>query len=131
MGSVLPTVIIVLAEVIVILLIALGVMLYLHLRKSKRHQHEMDALMGIARHAEKTPAPQDAHPAEPTPMPTAHPDPPTGEGDTEFASRTNQSITEIREDGGAHGKFAAAYRRQTRLWLTPGNSGRSRSWMRR
>lgn len=97
MGSVLPTVIIVLAEVIVILLIALGVMLYLHLRKSKRHQHEMDALMGIARHAEQTPPPQDAHVAEPVPMPSTYPTSPAAGTDTEFASRTNQSIIEIRE----------------------------------
>jgi hypothetical protein len=95
MGSVLPTVIIVLAEVIVLLLIALGVMLYLHFHKNKRHRHEVTALMGIARHAEKTPTPQDApHDA---PAPSAHPTAPTGEADKEFADRTDQSIAEIRE----------------------------------
>lgn len=43
----LPTLTVVLAEIIVILLIALVAALFMHLRKVRRHRAEIDALMGI------------------------------------------------------------------------------------
>jgi hypothetical protein len=82
MANLLFTVTIVLAEIIVILLIALGIAVYLHFHKTQRHKTEINALMGLARHVEKLPAHPAAQPIHP---------------DTEFADRTNQRISEIRQ----------------------------------
>jgi hypothetical protein len=84
MENALPTVVIVLAEIITILVIALGVALYLYVRKNKRHRYEINAVMDIARHAEMSPPARDRA-VQTVPV------------DAEFIARTNQSIGDIRE----------------------------------
>lgn len=84
MEHALPVVVIVLAEIIAILVIALGMALFLHIHKNRRHRAELNAVMGIARHVDMS-APVPGH------APTSEPP------DTEFIARTNQSIGDIHE----------------------------------
>lgn len=82
MGNMLSTVVIVLAEIIAILLIALGAALYLHRRQDKRHRAELQAVIGIARHVEQTAACGQADTSSPP---------------AEATARIDQSIGELRE----------------------------------
>ncbi len=92
-----PILTIVLAQVTMILLAALGIGAYFHLRRTRRHRNEFKAVMEIARHVGLSSPPR--HTGE-------HPETDAGHMqsdslsmlvDDDFTERTNRSIGEIRE----------------------------------
>ncbi|MGE0278903.1 MAG: hypothetical protein AB7R40_26210 [Nitrospiraceae bacterium] len=83
-----PILTIVLAEVSVILLAALAIGLFIHLRRTRRHRTEFKAVMDIARHVGMSPGMDAGHSPADAPFPPV---------DEDFIERTNRSIGEIRE----------------------------------
>jgi len=84
MNNVLPSLIIMLAGVIALLLCALVVGACLHLRRHRIHQHELGAMIGLARHAGQS------HSRS---APTASPE----SAYEEFVERTGRSIGDLHE----------------------------------
>lgn len=87
MKNLLPSLTVLLVGTIALLLSALGIAVYLHLRRNRLHQSDLEAVMDIARHVGQSSTARPGH--APGILPEA--------AYEEFAERTNRSIGEIRE----------------------------------
>lgn len=87
MNNLLPSLTVLLVGTIILLLSALGLVAGLHLRRSRLHQNDLQAVMDIARHVGQSPAARPGHAPRLPPEPIHE----------EFVERTNRTIGEIHE----------------------------------